>query len=635
MKAACRVLFLLATISLPLADSQLQGAEWINPAGGEFDDELNWLGGVVPTTGIDALFMIPTSYTVNFTRDEQTSNLVIFGGDVLFDLDNHAYNLFGNIEISQSTLTLNEGTFNVLQPTSTLSILNGGKLTGNFTTVNLTGPGNPLIVGQGGTLGGKLIVNGGVLSQGTIAPGTTGAGTLFINSPQPITALLDTQSLLAIEIGGIIADTQHDVMQVAGGIQLGGQLAVPFINGYTPSMGHSVTFLQANSINGRFQSLSFPNLTGSIAAQVTYTSTTASIGFVNASPRIFNSGALITPPLPNYWNKASLWGLGQVPDSTNTVNMFSTQGTPQRVELNSQVEGAEAAFVHQITVGGSANTLTLYVPEDTNFTAVKQMTIGNMGVLELDDGTVHSNQVVISPGGVLQGTGYIDGDLVLGNNTGSNPAVLKPGFSPGTINVNGDFESGSNGMLLLEIDSPTSFDTLAVTQNADLDGTVRIDVSEANIAAIEPLSFSLLTAGDVDNEFYTVETVGTPDHFFAAEYTEVAAFFSLYEEGDMQRDDDLDMGDVMAFAVALKDPDGYEDEYGVSGDYSGDINDDGILDFDDIEPFANIHGIGLTAEEVFTIIANFEPVPEPTSTTLLGFVVSLASFYRLPTAFRR
>jgi hypothetical protein len=139
-----------------------------------------------------------------------------------------------------------------------------------------------------------------------------------------------------------------------------------------------------------------------------------------------------------------------------------------------------------------------------------------------------------------------------------------------------------------------------------------------------------LTAADVDNEFQTVQTVGTPDHFFAAEYTEVAAFFSLYEEGDMQRDDDLDADDVMAFAEALKDPDGYEDDYGISGDYSGDINDDGIIDFDDIVPFANIHGIGLTAEEVFTIIANFEPVPEPATTMLLGLMLSLASFCRIP-----
>jgi hypothetical protein len=610
------------------------GRDWNDPLGGPFLDPGNWTPLGVPNQFEPATFNINGSYTVALPSAQvEIGELFVHLGDVSFEFaPGGSLNLpTGSAVIGplptpiRPNVSLNIGGGSMLAQNA-VTILSGGTLSGDgFVGATL------IEVHNEAKLTGTLLLGGAIHNSGTIAPGGTTTGVILIDGSY----LQMSTGNLEIEVGGTTPGTEFDQVQIAGPAELAGKLTVPFINSYTPSISHTMQFLTANSITGRFDSLSFPNLTGSIAAQVTYTPTTATIGFVSATTRTFNSNALILPPLPNYWNKTSLWGSGLVPDSTNTVNMFSTQGSPQRVELDSQVEGAESAIVHQITVGGSTNTMTLYVPENTNFTAIKQMTIGNKGVLELDDGTVHSNQVVISPGGVLQGNGYIEGDLALGNNTGTNPAVLRPGFSPGTINVNGDFTSGDNGLLLLEIDSPTSFDTMAVTQNADLGGTVRIDVSGANIAAIEPLSFSLLTAGDVDNEFYTVQTVGTPDHFFAAEYTEIAAFFSLYEEGDMQRDDDLDADDVLAFAEALKDPNGYEDFYGISGNYSGDINDDGILDFDDIVPFANIHGIGLTAEEVLAIIANFEPVPEPTTTTLLGLMISLSCFCRMPTTCRR
>lgn len=603
--------------------------DWNDPFGGPFLDPGNWAPPGVPGPFEPAVFNIDSTYTVAFPSSPvELGEVFVHLGDVSFE-----FAPGGSLSLPTGSVVIGPLP-TPIRPDVSLTVTGGSMTSQNAVTIlsggTLSGDGfvgaTLIEVHNEAKLTGTLLLGGAIHNSGTIAPGQSAAGIISIDG----SFLQMASGNSEIEVGGTVAGTDFDQIQIAGTAELAGKLTVPFVQAYTPSISHTMQFLAANSITGRFDSLSFPNLNGTVAAQVTYTPTSATIGFVSASPRTFNSGALVLPPLPNYWNKTSLWGSGLIPNSTNTVNMFSTQGSPQRVELNSQVEGAESAIVHQITVGGSISTMTLYLPESTNFTAVKQMTIGNMGVLEIDDGTVHSNQVLISPGGVLQGTGFIEGDLVVGNNTGTNPAVLRPGFSPGTINVNGDFVVGDNGLLLLEIDSPTSYDLVDVTQNADLDGTVRIDVTGVNIATIEPLSFSLLTAADVDNEFHTVQTVGTPDHFFAAEYTEVAAFFSLYEEGDMERDDDLDADDVMAFAKALKDPDGYEDDYGVSGDYSGDINDDGIIDFDDIVPFSFIHGINLSAEEITTMIANFQPVPEPTATTLLGLVMSFAGFCRIP-----
>jgi hypothetical protein len=622
-----KVAAVIVALFVAMGRESATGRDWNDPFGGPFLDPGNWSPTGVPNQFETAFFNLNSGYTVSFPSSQvEIGELFVHLGDVTFEFaPGGSLNLpTGSVVIGplptpirpNVSLTMSGGSM-IAQ--NAITILPGGTLGGNgFVGATL------IEVQENANLTGTLLLGGAIHNSGRIAPGQSTTGIILIDG----TYFQMSSGNLEIEVGGTTPGTQHDQLQVAGSAELAGKLTVPFI-GYSPSISHTMLVLTADSITGRFDSLSFPDLNGSVAAQVTYTPTTATIGFVNATARSFNSNALVTPPLPNYWNKSSLWGSGLVPNSTNTVNMFSTQSSPQQVELNSQVAGAESAIVHQITVGGSTNTMKLLVPENTNFTAVKQMTVGNMGILEIDDGTVHSNQVVISPGGVLQGTGTIEGNLVLGNNTGNNSAVLRPGFSPGTINVNGDLTVGDNGLMVLEIDSPTSFDTVIVTQDADLDGTARIDVTGVDISTIENLSFSLLTAADVDNEFQTVQTIGTPDHFFAAEYTEVAAFFSLYEEGDMQRDDDLDADDVMAFAEALKDPDGYEDDYGISGDYSGDINDDGILDFDDIVPFANIHGIGLTAEEITTIIANFAPVPEPASTTLMGLALSLASFRRI------
>ena len=61
-------------------------------------------------------------------------------------------------------------------------------------------------------------------------------------------------------------------------------------------------------------------------------------------------------------------------------------------------------------------------------------------------------------GGVLKGTGEVKGDVV------NNGGTIRPGASPGTLNVDGDFTQGSGGTLEIEVDGEGAgqFDVVAV-----------------------------------------------------------------------------------------------------------------------------------------------------------------------------
>lgn len=77
---------------------------------------------------------------------------------------------------------------------------------------------------------------------------------------------------------------------------------------------------------------------------------------------------------------------------------------------------------------------------------------------------------VVLNGGVLSGSGIIDGDLT--NNSG----YIAPGHSAGRIAVTGNFTQGANGTLILENGGfyPSQFDQLQVGGNANLGGTLHV-----------------------------------------------------------------------------------------------------------------------------------------------------------------
>jgi len=107
----------------------------------------------------------------------------------------------------------------------------------------------------------------------------------------------------------------------------------------------------------------------------------------------------------------------------------------------------------------------------------------------------------------------------------------------------------------------------------------------------------------------------------AAKWSQIA--FQSHLRGDMNGDGDLDFDDVEPFVLGLNNPDGYEAIYGVPPAVRGDMDQNGAFDFDDIGLFTTTLTNGLTVQAM-------RAVPEPASGLLLfvGLLSLAACFHR-------
>jgi autotransporter-associated beta strand protein len=133
----------------------------------------------------------------------------------------------------------------------TLDLTGANTYTGN-TTVNggvLKVDGSIMsntFVNHGGTLAGTGTVNGNVTNTGKVIPGDA-PGTLTINGNY--TQASDGR--LLIEIAGA-NNGQFSVLDVLGSAELDGFLYPMLLNGFTPTIGESFTFLDYASLTGAF-----------------------------------------------------------------------------------------------------------------------------------------------------------------------------------------------------------------------------------------------------------------------------------------------------------------------------------------------------------------------------------------------
>jgi hypothetical protein len=248
------------------------------------------------------------------------------------------------------------------------------------------------------------------------------------------------------------------------------------------------------------------------------------------------------------------------------------------------------------------------------------VTITNKGALELDDGNLVSTMVSVENGGVLSGNGTVVGNLVFGVATDTENAVLTPGFSVGHIDVEGNYEQGDKGTLVVEVEGSErgQFDSINVSGQAKLGGTLLVDAS--GIPDPTPgTSIEIITAGSLaeGTEFNSVETIGGDGVYFAPTYSGTSASLESFPVGDMNRDFLLNGDDIPEFALALRNPLAYRDRRGLFGSQSGNMDGVNGLDFSDIDDFAaalDAAGVAGAAAAVQLVLLH---VPEPNATVLV------------------
>jgi hypothetical protein len=170
---------------------------------------------------------------------------------------------------------INDGTLQVLPGTGGIRTLNAtthnnGQVSVEGITLNLQGTS---FTNQGsGTLTGNGSISGPsttMSNKGIIAPGID-IGTLGF------TGILNLESTgqIKFDVGGLIADTEHDVVTVSSTANLGGEARLIAVNGFTPAFGDQITIINAGTINGTFDTVRYQGHIGDqYRVELVYTAT--------------------------------------------------------------------------------------------------------------------------------------------------------------------------------------------------------------------------------------------------------------------------------------------------------------------------------------------------------------------------
>jgi uncharacterized protein with beta-barrel porin domain len=109
---------------------------------------------------------------------------------------------------------------------------------------------------------------------------------------------------------------------------------------------------------------------------------------------------------------------------------------------------------------GGTNTV------DNNLVIASQP--GSTGTYNFLGGSLSAKTIQVNPGGTFMGTGTLSAGF-------TNNGLMKPGASPGTLNLIGSYTQGPTGNLEVEIASASNYDKLNISGapgTASLDGTV-------------------------------------------------------------------------------------------------------------------------------------------------------------------
>ncbi len=225
--------------------------------------------------------------------------------------------------------------------------------------------------------GGSRTIDGAVVNAGLIRllPGTP----MVLR----ITGTLNTSGTIALDLGGALAQTEHDQLVVTGATTLGGTLDLGLFGGFVPAAASSFPVLLHGARTGAFSTIT--------AAAPLQSAVTYGAGAVSALGPVAALGNVWTNPAGGAWSAGSNWSLGRAPITSDTVSI-ALDGT-YTVTLD------VSASVARVVLGGGTGLKTLQHGAST-------LTV--------------SDSLFVLPGGALPvtGSGALAGPGVLVN-TGS------------------------------------------------------------------------------------------------------------------------------------------------------------------------------------------------------------------------
>lgn len=172
-------------------------------------------------------------------------------------------------------------------------------------------------------------------------------------------------------------------------------------------------------------------------------------------------------------------------------NIFDNAAGGSLQIKNGRNLGLPGTFVNhgQVWIGPGAST----VSDTGNY-------MQSNGATTLDGGTLDPADLADIRAGDLKGNGTILGDV-------RNSGTCKPGLSPGSLAITGNYTQMSSGILEAEIGGTTpgsEYDSLSVTGTALLAGALRVTLTGGFVPSGGDF-FDILTADFVEVKFATIE----------------------------------------------------------------------------------------------------------------------------------
>lgn len=286
----------------------------------------------------------------------------------------------------------------------------------------------------GGVLEGDGTVIGTVRNWGGhVKPGGS-AGVLYVGGDY-------TQAdggQLDIEIEGLAPGAEHDVLDVTGTATLGGMIPITVGAGFVPSPGNAYYIVLAGTIVDDGFGIGLLSTT-LFNADIVPQGGRQALRLTEVEGKWFIGDG--------QWEDPTNWAGGQLPQPQDLVVIDPVLGSRATVLFPTT-----DAFPRALVLHGGTSLLP----------AGGQITVG-LGT------TVHE-------GAALGGEGTLASDVL-------SLGTVSPGFSPGSLTIEGDYWQYDTGVLEIEL-GEHAFDQLIVTGVATLDGTLRIELlPDASISA--------------------------------------------------------------------------------------------------------------------------------------------------------